>query len=544
MDSIANSGVDITRSVLVTGVTKTSADDDVHDYLREYGSLKTLVYVSDPKSPFYKNLIAEYENASAFAEIRLLLPCNYRPDSAPDHAYRITTLASECGATAGSSYPTSDPTPDFMRSFKEMADRSGTRFEDVLKTVMTQIHQHLEMSGTADDKNTGNENDEINGEGGQDSKVDIGSSAQPVSEPLVSLPASLPSSRLSFIGQPGARPRLNNPTETRGPGYNPRVSLSRNDLNPPEIQRVVVEHVVRNADLGAPMSLRLRSFSGRLPKPNNEADYESWRSQTDLLLADPTLSPLHVTRRIIESLLTPAADLVRGLGPDTLPVDLLRVLDSAFGTVQDGEELYAQYLNILQNPGERPSFYLQRLQLMLNVVVRRRGISAAETDRHLLRQFVRGCWDNAVLMKLQLDQRKDNPPPFSELLLLLRTEEDRQQAKESLMKKHISSSTKPKADIKSQSTCSCGHTSSSELKELKEQMKQLQLQMSAFLSAQKIPNPAGPKPAPRQSSRSSATSVLKPKPWYCFNCGEDGHMSSSCTDAANPSLVEQKRKQL
>jgi len=31
---------------------------------------------------------------------------------------------------------------------------------------------------------------------------------------------------------------------------------------------------------------------------------------------------------------------------------------------------------------------------------------------------------------------------------------------------------------------------------------------------------------------------------YCFTCGEDGHVASSCTSEPNPALVTTKRKLL
>lgn len=533
MDFVAWSGIDISCSVLITGVSNTITDDEILDWLRVYGTLKTVLSVDDPISSFHKNLIAEFDNVSSFTDVKPILPYTYNSRSVPDRVYRITSLADEYTATAGHS----KPTPNYLKNLKEMSDRAGTRFEDVLKTVMDQIQQHLTVSGATNED--GDDDDTENGEEEVDVKPTPLVSDSQTSQ--VTSPSSQPHP------QTEARPRQSRQTTSTGSGSAQRRSLSQQDLNPPYVERHVVEHVVRNIDLSVPASLRLRSFSGRIPKPSNEADYESWRSQIDLLLADPSLSLLHVTRRIMESLLAPASDLVKGLGPDTLPPVLLRVLDSAFGTVEDGEELYAKFLNTLQNPGERPSTYLQRLQLALNTVVKRGGVLAADTDRHLLKQFVRGCWDNTVIAKLQLEQRKGNPPAFSELLLLLRTEEERQQAKETLMKKHINAgSPKHKATIQSQSTCSCGHTSSSsdELKELKKQMQQLQRQMSAFLSAQKSPAQSKSMPAPRQTSRTPPQSAVKPKAWYCFNCGEDGHISSSCSNAANPSLVEQKKKQL
>lgn len=266
-----------------------------------------------------------------------------------------------------------------------------------------------------------------------------------------------------------------------------------------------------------------------------------------MLLADPNLSLLQVTRRIFESVLTPAADMLKNHGPDTLPDVLLRDLDSFYGTVQDGEDLNLQFLKAVQNAGERPSTYLQRLYVMLSTVVKRGGVAAADADRYLFKQFVKTCWDNAGINMWQLEQRTGNPPTFSELSLWLRTEESRHQAKQSLMKQHLGPSTsKPKAAIQSQSTCSCGHSSgtNAELKELRKQVQDIQRQMSAFLSAQKKPTAA--QPAPRQTSRPSPqpAATSKPKPWYCFNCGEDGHISSTCTNKANPHLVEQKKQQL
>uniref|UniRef100_A0AAQ6A554 CCHC-type domain-containing protein n=1 Tax=Amphiprion ocellaris TaxID=80972 RepID=A0AAQ6A554_AMPOC len=538
MDFVAQAGVNISRSVLVSGVTNTSADEEIIDQLRTYGTLKVALPVSDPKSTFYKNLIIEFEEESAFTDLEGFLPYTYTSPTTAGRVYRITALANEYAATA----PSSGPSPNYLRTFKEIAESSGTRFEDVLKAVMDQIQEHLDKERATEDSGIGNE---TKGKEDEDAKTDVTIAAQTVLGPDLSLPpprSPRPPPGLSHTGQQGTTRRRHTPDPE------PRVSLTHQDLNPPEIQRVVVEHVVRNTGHGIPSLHQLRTFSGRVPKPSAEADFDSWRSQIDLLLADPNLSALSVTRRIIESLLTPAADLVKGLGPDTLPTILLRILDSAFGTVQDGEELYAQFLNILQNAGERPSTYLQRLQVKLNTVVRRGGIQAAEMDRHLLKQFVRGCWENALIMKLQLERRRENPPPFSELLLMLRTEEDRQQAKETLMKRHIaSSSSKPKANIQSHSVCSCGHKSpSDELKELRKQMAELQRQMSAFMSSQQH-SPAPSKPATRLSGKSSQPApktTAKPKPWYCFHCGEDGHVSSSCTNPANPTLVEQKRKEL
>lgn len=46
------------------------------------------------------------------------------------------------------------------------------------------------------------------------------------------------------------------------------------------------------------------------------------------------------------------------------------------------------------------------------------------------------------------------------------------------------------------------------------------------------------------STAKHASVAKKPKPWYCFRCGEDGHIANGCTDPPNPALVNVKRKEL
>ncbi len=84
--------------------------------------------------------------------------------------------------------------------------------------------------------------------------------------------------------------------------------------------------------------------------------------------------------------------------------------ESVYGSVEDGEELLAKFMTMLQNQGEKPSSYLHRLQVMLSTAVRRGVIAESERDRCLLNQFCRGCWDNGLIANLQLERRKINPP--------------------------------------------------------------------------------------------------------------------------------------
>jgi len=303
---------------------------------------------------------------------------------------------------------------------------------------------------------------------------------------------------------------------------------------------------VRNEDsaLQVHTSLRLRPFSGRSPRSNNEVDYETWRSNVELLLKDTTQSDLYKSRKLLESLLSPAIDIVKHLTPE--------------------DDLFAKYLSTMQDNGEKSSAYLQRLQVMLNTTLRRGGVNASDLDRHLLRQFVRGCWDNTLIAELQLEQKKQKPPTFAELLLLLRTAEDKCTSKASLMKQHLNIS-KPRVSSSYQGVyvqsedCNPSQPAldhRSEIQDLKKQIADLQSQLTRITqkdgrktkSAARLvaPHTAITPPSQRlhHSRDANNNTSNRPKPWYCFRCGEDGHIKPQCESESNPSLVAEKRKQL
>lgn len=327
---------------------------------------------------------------------------------------------------------------------------------------------------------------------------------------------------------------------------------------------------MRNEDsaLQVHTSLRLRPFSRRVPRPNNEVDYEAWRSNVELLLKDTTQSDLYKSRKLLESLLSPAIDIVKHLTPES-PLNMyLEILDSAFGTVEDGDDLFAKYINTMQDNGQKPLAY--RLQVMLSTTLRRGGVTASDLDRHPLRQFVRGCWDSILIAELQLEQKKQNPPTFAELLLLLRTAEDKRSSKASRMKQHFNVS-KPRVfshyqgvDVQSEEDCNSSQPAldhRSEIQDLKKQIADLQLTRITQKDSRKA-KPAAKPLAPQTASTHSPAithtsqglqphsqdvnnnTSNRPRPWYCFRCGEDGHIKSQYESEPNPSVVAEKRKQL
>ncbi len=165
--------------------------------------------------------------------------------------------------------------------------------------------------------------------------------------------------------------------------------------------------------------------------------------------------------------------------------------------MEDGEELFDQFMNTLQDPGEKASTYHCHLQAALNLAVKRGGAAAGEADRHIIKQFCRGCWDNNLLSDLNLEEKKSHPSAFLELLLLIRTEEERQAAKATRMKKHLGSH-RQRAMAHSQSACVCSQQAAVQpeldpLTELKQQVAFLQSQLTTLMAkkAKKTPKVKG-----------------------------------------------------
>ncbi|KAJ8011863.1 hypothetical protein DPEC_G00062700 [Dallia pectoralis] len=530
MEFIMSSGIKVPNAVIVSGLLESPEDEEIMDFLKKYGSMR-LVPVTDINSEFYKKLIVEYQNDVAIEVLAPLLPYTHVLQDNPDVKYYIQALASVYTTKVGCSV-----TKVYLDEIKKLAKLSGRGFEEVLKDMMSEISEAIETDGSGDTE-----------VGARQLNTSLDTFEPPQTQVLSD------SSQERIICS-GAEPC---------PTTNVKRSLSvvKNDLNPPEIQKVIVEQIVRRDELNthSHFPIKLRSFSGKIPRPNSKTDYDTWRSHVELLRKDPTLSNLQKSRKIFESLLSPAADIVKRLSPEFTPETYIQLLDAAFGTVEDGEELFAQFMNTLQDPGEKASTYLCHLQAALNIAVKRGGAAAGEADRHILKQFCQGCWDNPLLSDLNLEEKKSHPPTFSELLLLTRTEEDRQAAKATRMKKHLGSHRQ--RAMASASVCSqqaAFQFESDPLTELKQQVASLQSQLTTLMSkkAKKVPktkgnteHPSGgpaskldPR-APSWNPIDSKTST-QPRPWYCFNCGEDGHISSACRNNPNPTLVNEKKRSI
>lgn len=543
MDVIESENVKIPNSVLVRPITGIEVDNEIIEHLTKVGPIERVI-----KVPSQNSAIVEFKSGESIQFLQDSLPFD-KPSSDPSVVHNVQLLSDLYASDKGMSI-----TNAYLTDLQGVAKLVGVDFEKILLEELKRIKKSTPVHEAADLSVTGQEpqpsgavllehgtNESTHAVNGKSPEHDLQSviSAEMVTSPKKQT-----------------------------------VVLSPEQLISPDIQKVVVEHVIKNTDLPSHGHTKLRTFSGKMPCPHPESDYDTWRSNIEFVLSDPTVSDQHKVRKILESLAQPAANIVKHLGTNASPREYLSLLDSAYDTVDDGDELFAKFLNINQNPGEKSSEYLQRLQIALNKVIKRGGMQANDSDRQLLKQFCRGCWNNSILTALQLEQKKDKPPMFAELLLLLRVEEDRQAAKSSRMKQHFGSF-KTKAQTNSltvddaeqynqwtgdetntTTTTKQKSQSTNNAQKLEKQLAELQAQMAslqASLSNTSSQPPTRPKKKPKSKIKPSDNPnptylpenkpVKRPRPGYCFRCGEDGHIVPSCSNEPNPMLVEEKRKE-
>lgn len=325
---------------------------------------------------------------------------------------------------------------------------------------------------------------------------------------------------------------------------------------------------------------RLRTFSGIIPTPAGEESLENWIEQARLMADECECSEKEKRRRIMESLKGPALDIIKAVRfstPAASASQYLEALENTFGTSESGEDLYFAFRLLRQYPGEALSDFLCRIEKSLSKVVIRGGLTPQMMDRTRLEQLIRGAVEaDLMLLQLRLRERREQPPTFLALLNEVKEAEENEAARHKIKAsvKHIQLKTettldssvvrqlraeiqelrsrfvddpkpvsvtsmrvnqKDKPDKKKPET-----QEESEVQMLKKQIQQLQQQLtvmsisSSNQSQQALTNPRSVPGYNREMS------VKHKADFFCYRCGEDGHIATKCQAPENTSQVIQK----
>ena len=170
---------------------------------------------------------------------------------------------------------------------------------------------------------------------------------------------------------------------------------------------------------------RIKVFSGLVPTPEGEDDYETWVTLTSQLLKGWSCSEGEKKQRLVESLRGKAASIVNGLmmrRPSATLDQILEALEGAFGLVGNDWELLGE--TVYQGEDEKLSEYLFRLESRLRAL-RRRGVLADDRlDRFRIEQMLRGGRaDDKLVWGCWRDYKGREPPDFVQLVNEVRRDE-------------------------------------------------------------------------------------------------------------------------
>lgn len=108
--------------------------------MQTYGSVNRAVKIDDSATDFHTNLIVEYNHGTAMQALEPLLPCTHPSSVGPEVTFLVRALASIYTQKVSS-----DVTQTYLDKLKGIAKLSGKDFEEVLKEVMSQIEESIEV---------------------------------------------------------------------------------------------------------------------------------------------------------------------------------------------------------------------------------------------------------------------------------------------------------------------------------------------------------------------------------------------------------------
>lgn len=134
MEIVEREGIKVPNSLIVSGLSGTPTDDEIGDYLKQYGKISRKIDIDDVLLEFNGQAIVEFESGAAVQALEPILPLHRTSSANPSITHHVKTLASVYSSKAGT-----ETTHTFLSELKSIAKMSGKLFEEILQEELTRI---------------------------------------------------------------------------------------------------------------------------------------------------------------------------------------------------------------------------------------------------------------------------------------------------------------------------------------------------------------------------------------------------------------------
>ncbi|KAL1766701.1 paraneoplastic antigen Ma3 [Sigmodon hispidus] len=278
----------------------------------------------------------------------------------------------------------------------------------------------------------------------------------------------------------------------------------------------------------------LRVFSGNTMSIPGLSPFDSWLEHTTEMLQMWQVPEVEKRRRLMECLRGPALQVVKVLRANNAAItvkECLEALQQVFGPVENRKIAQMKFCKAYQEPGEKGSSFVVRLETLLQKALEKNAISRRNVNQTRLKQILGGATLTGKLReKLKMMKQRRKPPGFLALVKLFREEEEWEASRgpEKRCLQGIELGPRP------------SNTGS----------RERALFVPAFGSGLETRPYQGSRRrrgrgqhrrggVPRDGSQSTRKRNYDT---FCYSCGEDGHIRVHCFNPSNRLLVKQKRQ--
>lgn len=135
MDIIKSQNIKVPSSILIFGLMDTEVDEELVEFLQEYGPISRVVPVDSSDPDFKNTTVVEFQFGTVIRALQDDLPCQ-RCTSDPSVTHSIQLLS-----PLYSSKLTSSLTQSYLTDLKGVAKLSGTDYETLLLDELNRISE-------------------------------------------------------------------------------------------------------------------------------------------------------------------------------------------------------------------------------------------------------------------------------------------------------------------------------------------------------------------------------------------------------------------